>query len=341
MTNLIERFWYSNSKWLLIFWPLNLLFYLLVQAKYFLYKTKFLTSNSFSKPVIVIGNISVGGTGKTPFINQLALYLKAKGYRCGIVSRGYKSQCSHFPHQVSPSDKVELIGDEAFMQFHSLNSTSDELIPVVIDPNRSRAVNYIINNNPIDIVISDDGLQHYQMSRDIEILMFDGERQFGNKFILPFGPLREPMSRLNSVDLVVQNGNQETEYTEYKTQLSATHFVNLKTGKKHSLNYFNENSIKVNAIAAIGNPNRFYKSLSGYATIDKKRSFRDHHLFKVNDFLPYENSYIIMTEKDAAKCYEFAKENWFYLKVEMEFDNKLTQALDSLFMDNNKFKLVK
>ncbi len=317
----IEAFWYSQSKLTYLVWPLHFIFLIIVQLKYLLYKIGFLSSNKFSKAVLVIGNISVGGTGKTPFINQLVQELNKRKIKVGIVSRGYCSNITTVPHQVTKLNTVDEVGDEAFMQFSNLN------IPIVIDPNRSRAVNYLIENNDIDLVISDDGLQHYKMSRDLEFVMFDGQRKFGNQMILPLGPLREPVRRLNSVDLVIQNGEQSNSFSNYVVKLNPVSLINLKSLKETSLKEFSGKS--AHCVAAIGNPNRFFNAISKLCKIESETTFLDHYAFKLNDFESFNDDIVVMTEKDATKCFSFAKEHWYYLKVEMSLDKNLIEKIIS------------
>jgi len=271
--------------------------------------------------VIVVGNITIGGTGKTPFINQLTKLLTAQKIKVGIVSRGYGSQINNYPHQLTNESNVHEVGDEAYMQFIDLKYC----IPIVIDPDRSRAVNYMIKNNEVDLIISDDGLQHYKMSRQLEIILYDGQRQFGNQLILPVGPLREPMNRLKSVQYVIQNGSQLTSYTDSKLELTATHLVNIQTGEKHTTDYLKNKP--VNAVAAIGNPQRFYQTLEKYCQIKQKISFPDHHQFQKNNFILIKDEIIVMTEKDAVKCHDFSLKHGYYLKVEMHFNNQLKDRL--------------
>jgi len=318
---LIESVWYSRSKVTWLFWPFNLIFLLIVKLKRFLYQAKLISSNHFSKTVLVVGNISVGGTGKTPFINCMVRLLADEGIKAGIVSRGYLSSIESYPHQITQSDSVEQVGDEAFMQFLDLNVKDKLGIPIVIDPSRSNAANHLIQFNDVDIIISDDGMQHYKMSRDIEVLLFDGKRQFGNQLILPFGPLREPVSRLKTADLVVQNGSSNTKLTEHKVCFHTKSIVNLKTKKEVSVENFSQQ--QVIAVAGIGNPTGFFESLNEVCQIKDKVIFPDHYHFRSEDFEMFGEQIIIMTEKDASKCYEFAQDNWYYLKVEMQFDRNL------------------
>jgi tetraacyldisaccharide 4'-kinase len=322
-SRIVERFWYSQSPLIWLFWPLHLPFLALVSLKRAFYQYGVLKAQSFDKPVLVVGNLSIGGTGKTPFIVELVEMLAEKGIRVGIVSRGYKSSLSIFPHQVAEKDTAELVGDEPYMLYKKL------AVPVVISPKRTEAVALLIQNNNVDIVISDDGMQHYAMGRDIEVLLFDGTRQFGNQLILPFGPLREPFSRLKSVDLVVQNGDQRNSYRAQKTTVKALSLVHIETKQERELDYLKQQEVV--AIAGIGNPSRFFSSLEKIVQIKSKTIYPDHHPFSINDFdNVHEDKIVVMTEKDAVKCQSFAKKNWYYLKVKMVFEPSLTSQLEKL-----------
>ena len=320
----IEGFWYSSPPrawYVYMLWPFNLILLIVVQTKRFIYQLGLLNKQSFEKPLIVIGNISVGGTGKTPFIYRYVKLLKDYDIRVGLVSRGYKAKTIDFPHQVKESDSAIDVGDEAYLQFNSLN------VPCVIDPNRSRAVKRLLDSNNVDLIISDDGLQHYKMDRQAEIALIDSSRCLGNQLILPLGPLREPKQRLKSVDFVIEN-KSEIEY-QFSSKIvcdSTVRFIpicfkQLTTNKKSSLDEFKLHA--VHAVAGIGNSERFFNSLDKLCQIESRHTYNDHHLFKELDFEKFDSSIVIMTEKDASKCFPFAKENWYYLQVEMVFDNDL------------------
>jgi len=314
----IENFWYLSSPraWFVyLLWPVNLIFLAIVQAKRSLYYFGLLKKQSFDKPVIVVGNISVGGTGKTPFIHHYVKLLEGNDICVGLVSRGYKAKKEEFPHQVNESDRAIDVGDEAYLQFNNLN------IPCVIDPNRSRAVKYLLDSNKVDLVISDDGLQHYKMGRQTEIVLVDGSRGLGNQLILPLGPLREPKQRLKSVDLVIANESESTIECDATIKFSNVCFIQLSTNETFTLENFTNQ--KVHAIAGIGNSDRFFKSLDKLCTIESRQAHTDHYLFNESDFEKYDSDIVIMTEKDASKCFPFAKENWYYLQVEMIFDDDL------------------
>ncbi|TQV77303.1 tetraacyldisaccharide 4'-kinase [Aliikangiella marina] len=316
----IEKYWYSNhwSKWLL--WPLSACLFLLTVLKRQLYQLGIKPSKRMSVPVIIVGNITVGGTGKTPAIAYLSRLLTNNNYKVGIVSRGYRAQAAHFPFWVTDSDTAETVGDEVYMLKKQLE------LPIVIGPDRSKAVELLIKKSAPDIILSDDGLQHYKMARDFELLLVDGERGFGNQLCLPFGPLRETIGRLNSVDYIIQNGGEQALFQLEQFQDKFSHIklevsglIHLKTGESVSLANIKNKS--VNAVCGIGNPQRFFNTLNPLCQQLKRYSFQDHHTFKMQDFAEMNDDIIIMTEKDAGKCQSFAKDNWYYLTVRMKLDD--------------------
>lgn len=315
----IERFWYSSPSKVRWFLPINFLFMTLAKIKRMLYSLGILKTEYFEHPVIVVGNITVGGTGKTPFIAQLIALLTKQKIRVGIVSRGYHAGNCDFPHQVSISDSAQFVGDEAYMLVHAVD------VPLVIDPNRCRAVKHLIQANQVDIILSDDGLQHYRMGRQVEILLFDALREFGNRLMLPFGPLREPVSRLRGVDLRIANGEDSNNIADFTVALDSVSLVQLSTGSDFELNHFSNKMI--NAITGIGHPERFFNSLAKVCKIKSESSYPDHHPFSSQDFEKFGEELVVMTEKDASKCFPFAKSTWYYLKVEMRFDTELKSQL--------------
>jgi len=324
----IEQFWYSKSIWRWLFLPLSLLVQMIALSKRFLYRINLIKSRQNRVPVLVVGNITVGGTGKTPFINYLVKKLQSKNIKVGIVSRGYKSNAPEYPYLIKQTDSVEVTGDEAFMQNATLQ------VPMVIGFDRAAAVDLLCQTNNLDLIISDDGLQHYKMARAFEILMIDGSRLFGNQLMLPVGPLREPVSRMKSVDYVVQNGNVENGETIKNLSngnvplasmsLKVTGLININSNQSVELDASKATSIT--AVAGIGNPQRFFTSLSKFCDrpvedIDTK-VFPDHHGFQLDDFQSINSDIVVMTEKDAVKCESFAQDNWYYLKVEAELSEK-------------------
>jgi tetraacyldisaccharide 4'-kinase len=314
--------WYGGVQWTRLLWPVMWLFAFIVKGK----RQAFIESEKVKtpKPVVVVGNITVGGTGKTPLVQALVAQLQRQGLRPGIISRGYGSTVTTFPYLITQSDSSILVGDEPFMLFHSLN------VPVVIDPKRKQALDFI-SQMDVDVILSDDGMQHYGLPRDIEICVLDGARGTGNGCLLPVGPLREPVARLKAVDFVLYSGKSgRAEYFDFKPMA----WVNVKSGKALPLNALSiqENAI---AIAGIGNPQKFATTLSLININCPLKPFSDHYAYKKDDFKAMHGQ-ILMTEKDAVKIMPFAHENMWYLQIQAQlhpafveqFTKKLTACLE-------------
>lgn len=266
-------------------------------------------------PLIVVGNLTVGGVGKTPLVISLVKACQARSLRVGVVSRGYKAGVRQFPHRVLQTDTAWKVGDEPLLIVQKTGC------PVVIDPKRQRAVDYLIDELGCQIILSDDGLQHYAMGRSLEIVVIDGQRGLGNGCLLPAGPLREGAARLKQADLIVVN---EGEWPgAYSMRLKAGALKQLGSGTEIS-----PSSIKgrVSAVAGIGNPQRFFDTLDKLGLEYQPYAFADHHLYQAEDF-NYLRLPIVMTEKDAIKCRAFASEWMYYLPVEAELDEAFWQAL--------------
>lgn len=327
-------FWYpSKSKfnifiYLLIYLlvPFSYIFRLIILIRRFLYKKNILKTHDFSVPIIVVGNITVGGTGKTPFVIWLAKLLKSHGYRPGIVSRGVGGKKQVKPHLVSSADSSKIVGDEALLL------TNHTGCPVMIAMNRSLAVKKILQENHCDIIISDDGLQHYALDREMEIVIVDGDREFGNGYLLPAGPLREPLSRLNEIDFVVVNGS--SMMLIYNNLISLSELTETK-----KLSDFSHT--RVHAVAGIGNPERFFSVLKKAGLDIIPHIFPDHHTYRSKDFnfANNDNLPILMTEKDAVKCREFADKKYWYLPVTAKLSDYFSEKLlEKLLKLNTKIK---
>lgn len=263
-------------------------------------------------PVIVVGNITVGGTGKTPLILWLIAFCQAKGLAVGVVSRGYGARPPAYPWRVTAEQTADLAGDEPLLIVKRTQ------VPLVIDPKRPNAVKELLATEQLDLILCDDGLQHYQLARDLELVMMDSARGLGNGFCLPMGPLREPASRLETVDAVLYNGAEHDTADGFAMQLKPQCFVNLLTGEQQPLTYFFDKPTIINAVAGIGNPERFFNSLLALDFDIIQHAFGDHALYDAHK-LNFNNDFpVVMTEKDAVKCKAFAKQNWWYLKVDTE-----------------------
>lgn len=313
---LIEQAWYQNHpiKWLLL--PLNLVFYVISATRRLLYRLRLLPQPDLSIPVVIVGNIGVGGNGKTPMVIYLVEQLKAKGYKVGVISRGYGGEKRSSPLLLDNASTPSQVGDEPVLIFQRCK------IPTVVSSDRVAGVKQLIAQG-CNIVISDDGLQHYRLKRDVELVIVDGKRRFGNGWLLPAGPLREGLWRLNTVDKVIVNSGKAFA-NEQKMSLVADSLIHVKTGEVLTLKDFFEKHQKnsgVNAMAGIGNPQRFFTTLSELGfNINFAQEFVDHHDFIASDFNTFNEQPLLMTEKDAVKCQQFAPENSWYLPVNAYFD---------------------
>lgn len=268
--------------------------------------------------LIVIGNISVGGTGKTPMVIWLAEYLRAQGFRPGIVSRGYGGKHTK-PMLITASSDAREVGDEAVVIARRTEC------PVWVCRDRSAAINALCAAYDVDVIISDDGLQHYRMRRDLEIAMIDGARRFGNGLCLPSGPLREKVSRLDEVDFRVVTGSLVGD-GEYGMDIVGTELVNLRSPAKR-LPLSSLAGTRVNAVAGLGNPSRFFYKLESAGLEVRRHVFPDHHRYTVDDFRFDDSEMIVMTEKDAVKCSVFAENHYWYVPIKAKPDPEFISQL--------------
>lgn len=322
--NWLERSWYNKAYWSYFLAPLSLLFWLLSSLRRLAFRLGISKQNSFNLPVIVVGNISVGGTGKTPFAVYLVELLKQQGFKPGIVSRGYgaeENDNSPFPRLVTSQTSVNLSGDEPKLLAMKTG------VPIVIAPKRSDAVKFISEQTDCDLVISDDGLQHYAMTRDMEIVLLDKQRGLGNGWLLPVGPLRETKARLKSVDLVIENaGFSQDQSLDYRLEPSLPyHIIN----NDHVLNLEQD----VHLISGIGNPQRFLDTALGLGlSVNTTHWLPDHHKFTAADFDQFSaQDIVVMTEKDAVKCIDLITNNtdinWYVLPIKACISSMVEQQI--------------
>lgn len=311
------KLWYGKKSMRWLLWPLSLVYQLVTWLRC-LYLKRF-NEMTFNVPIIVVGNLTVGGVGKTPLVIELARVLKTHNLRVGIVSRGYGASVKSFPHDVCVTDNAKLVGDEPLLLAIKTGC------PVVIAPKRVSAVQYLLDKYQTDIIISDDGLQHYAMGRSIEVVVIDGVRGFGNGLCLPAGPLRESTRRLQDVDFVIVNGDSSKTFPKSTYRMDLVPESLIKLTSKESVPW---NSLQqpVAAIAGIGNPERFFNMLETLGITFKPYSFPDHYTFKPNDLLKIESN-IVMTEKDAVKCAAFATETMYCIPVEARLSESFWNAL--------------
>jgi len=323
---ILNNQYYKKSSWILFLLPLSFIYFLIISFRSWAYKIGIFKSIKMDVPVVVIGNITIGGTGKTPLVIWLLEKLIKKGMNPGLICRGYKSNAKS-PQEVLIDSKVSNVGDEALMIklcFQRLHTTN---IPIFVGKKKAQVGKALLNSYPnIDILISDDGLQHSELIRDFEIVVIDELRKFGNNFLIPTGPLRELKTKLNKVDAVIVN-SRKLKASEYGYGM--TYFgdalVNCLQSKHISDLDFLEKEIV--AITGIGNPERFFEQLTNSGLKFKKVIFNDHHLFTESDFKDYDGMEIIMTEKDAVKCKSFAKDNFWYLPIYADVEERLFEKL--------------
>ncbi len=316
----VASMWYKNSLRLLShsLLPFAFIFKVLTSIRRSLYHHHLLPSFHCGVPVIVVGNITIGGTGKTPFVIWLSERLKQQGFSVGIVSRGVGGSKQRAPRLVSKTDLAVNVGDEAKLLAEVTHC------PVAISIDRVAAIRLLLAQHQCNIILSDDGLQHYRMRRDIEIIMIDEERQFGNGRLLPAGPLRELPARLKSADFIVRTNAPADRYDGMQLEPHCFKSVKNPSEEKNLQFFVNQ---RVHAVAGIGHPARFFQSLKPFAGQILEHSFADHYLFQKNDLAFTENLPIVMTAKDAVKCQPFAANNWWYLQVNAKIGQSLEKAL--------------
>ena len=329
MMKALQRSWYETSLLSRLLLPLSWLFCSLVFIRRSLYRLNILRHRQWSTPVVVVGNIVAGGSGKTPLLMALCDYLKQQGRRPGVVSRGYGGSVTGV-RQVQAGDTAAQVGDEPLMIFQRC------AVPVVVSADRPAAVDSLLKHNDCDIVLSDDGLQHYRMGRVFEIAVVDAQRGVGNGYCLPAGPLREPVSRLQQVSLVVSNGaagGKDEEDSEVFYTLEADRLYHLNdSAQQVTFDYFQDKT--VHAVAGIGNPARFFAQLRSRGLSIIEHAFPDHHAYSRQDFSGWSAECIIMTEKDAVKCRQlvdaamYLTDTWV-LEAKAVFSPALKQAVDS------------
>ncbi|MBN4059869.1 MAG: tetraacyldisaccharide 4'-kinase [SAR86 cluster bacterium] len=342
--------WYGDSaiSWLK---PVSALFSLISRVRRKRYTSGRKKAYRASVPLIIVGNITVGGTGKTPLIVYLAKQLLHAGYRPGIVSRGYGSKAPSYPFHVKKDSPVNHSGDEALVVARNTEC------PVVIAADRAEAVKSLEQHYDCNVILSDDGMQHYAIARDIEIAVVDGRRGFGNGELLPAGPLREKPERLNEVDYIICNGECNLSFNKpaYMMTLKPRHLCHLLSGEMFPIPHIVEEMAKsreanqttdtdaasdenltgpssvarhkVHAIAGIGNPERFFSSLCDCGFDIISHVFDDHHAYSLQDISFNDDYEIIMTEKDAVKCVDFARKIDWYLRVDAVIDEAFIESL--------------
>ena len=315
---LLERLWYGPRAWGRRLAPLSLPYAAAVQVRRALFRRGVRKTHRVGVPVVIVGNIAVGGTGKTPLVVWLVQRLREHGFSPGVICSGYRGQARDWPRQArADSDPIE-VGDEAVLVAKRC------ACPVAAGPDRVAAARSVLRDGKVDVIVSDDGLQHYRLARNIEIAVLDGERRHGTGWCLPAGPLREPVSRLGAVDFVVTKGRAHEG--EFGMELCGRRLRPIADDAV-TIDPDELPSRTVNAVAGIGNPASFFRKLCELGLQVSPRTFPDHHRFSAADIEFDDARPVIMTEKDAVKCRLFATGRHWYLPVEARIDPAFETAL--------------
>jgi tetraacyldisaccharide 4'-kinase len=330
--SVLQRIWYGPAWLGLPLWPLSLVLLLLVSLRRVLYRSGILRSHRVPVPVIVVGNLTVGGTGKTPIALWLSRQLQLRGHRVGIVMRGYGARHSGAPRVVTAADDAAEVGDEALLHARSGPQV------VVIGADRVAAARLAVEQGA-RIVVCDDGLQHLRLARDYEVAVVDAARVFGNGLLLPAGPLREPASRIETVDAVVlthRGGSMQSPLRPRRPFVADARFrsgpaVNIRSGERRDLATFR--AARVHAVAGIGNPQAFFAALSEAGITAEGHALADHGALDPRH-LPFpDGTTVLMTEKDAVKCAAYARPDWWYVELDVVIERETAQDLVALVLE--------
>ena len=308
----LNRNWYGDGRGTLLLLPLAWLYGAVTALRRWLYRRGVLRSGRPDARVVVVGNLTAGGAGKTPLVVWLAERLVESGRRPGVASRGYGGTVGAVPRRVDADSRAEAVGDEPLLIARRTG------LPVVVCRDR-RAAAEVLAAAGVDLVLCDDGLQHYALGRDVELAVIDGERGLGNGRLLPVGPLREPRRRLESVDLVIRNGGQPAG-AELGMQLEPGELVNLADGSRRPL--ASMAGQRAHAVAGIGHPERFFATLEAAGLTVIRHPLPDHVRFDAAQLLPDDGLPVLMTEKDAVKCAAPASDRFWYLPVDAVFEDE-------------------
>lgn len=314
----IPLWWYADESrvplWFKGLLPLSWLFGFLARARRFLYSVGLLKSHKLPVPVVIVGNITVGGSGKTPFVVWLVQQLQAQGWRPGVISRGY-GRAVNSVCEVTIDSEASLVGDEPLLLAMRTG------VPVFVGRNRYQAGCALLDKYPdCDVIVSDDGLQHYALARDAEVVLF-GSRGVGNNRYLPVGPLRESLARCQHVDALVFNSGELlpapplVSVPSYSMQLVGDTFVNCADSRQ-SCDYSHFSHAKVYAVAGIGDPQRFFDQLASLDITFEAHPFPDHHRYTKADLQFAKDGSLLMTEKDGVKCRSLVLRDAWMLPVE-------------------------
>lgn len=321
---ILNGIWYGTSPLRYALWPVSAVYRALARLRRAAYRRGLRPVVEPPVPVIVVGNVTVGGTGKTPFVIWLADQLQQRGRKVGIVTRGYRGKGKEWPRIVTSDSDPTEVGDEPVLLARRTRC------PVVAGPDRVACVEALLEAARLDVVLSDDGLQHYRLARAFEVAVVDGARGMGNGLCIPAGPLREPPSRLQEVDAIVVNGGSWGHAGVFRAQPVVTKVYHLKDGEVRTLESFKREPVY--AVAGIGNPQRFFDLLRDAGLDVEGRALDDHAEITLGDLTFDEPGAVLITEKDAVKCEHLEANGVWCVVVDFQFDADSTARLMRLIL---------
>ena len=324
VAQVLNGIWYGKSPLKFALWPVSAVYLALARLRRIAYRRGWRPVIEPPVPVIVVGNVTVGGTGKTPFVIWLAEQLEQRGRKVGIVTRGYRGKGTEWPRAVTADSDPGEVGDEPVLLARRTRC------PVVAGPDRVACVEALLAGARIDVVLSDDGLQHYRLARALEIAVVDGARGMGNGLCIPAGPLREPPSRLQEVDAIVVNGGEWGHAGVFRAEAVVTKVYHLKDGAERTLESFKGEL--VHAVAGIGNPQRFFDLLRDAGLDVEAHPLEDHAEITLRELTFEAKGPVLITEKDAVKCEHLQANGVWCVVVDFKFDADSTARLMRLVL---------
>ena len=319
----MDRIWYGGSPFQWILYPLGICYRWIADLRRLLYRWRIRAVTVLPAPVVVVGNLTAGGTGKTPLVIWLAEALRHRGFAVGIVSRGYRGRAESWPQAVHPDSDPSLVGDEAVLLARTTHC------PVSVGADRAKAAQALLAREQVDVLLADDGLQHYALGRIMEIVVVDGERGLGNGMCLPAGPLREGGDRLARASAVVVNGGdwgQDAATENFFRAATTVQDVRRLTGSaRKPLESFR--GMSVHAVAGIGHPERFFRMLTASGLQVIEHPLPDHGSIDAADLRFDDSRPVLMTEKDAVKCEHLAHGDVWCVPIKLSFQPEASSEL--------------
>ena len=328
LSRCMDRIWYQPSPYRWLLFPLGLCYRWATDLRRLMYRWSIRRVTVLPVPVVIVGNLTVGGTGKTPLVIWLAEELRQRGFSVGIVSRGYGGRARKWPQYVDGTSDPSLVGDEPVLLARATNC------PVSVGPDRVKAARALLAREQVDVLLADDGLQHHALGRIMEIVVVDGERGLGNEMCVPAGPLRERSDRLASAGAVVVNGGVWGKDLDagniFRSAIRVQDVSQLTGSARKPLESFR--GVSVHAVAAIGHPERFFRTLEAAGMQVAAHPLPDHASIRAADLRFDDSNPVMVTEKDAVKCGRIAHDDVWCVPIELSFEPEASTGLLALVL---------